>query len=215
VPRSDTRGVAVISGGLHGIGRSTVIRLARDGFDVSFCHDGDESALREVERAAAEAGARTLATRVDVSDHDAVQGWIARTEQLLGPVAVAVTTAGVVRDRPLASMADEDWTTLLDTNLKGVHNVCRTVVCRMMKRNAGAVVAVSAVAEPSGHATHIASKMGTVGFCQALAVDLDRYGVRINVLVPGLGRPEEVAELASRLVSDHAWWVTGAVVHVD
>jgi 3-oxoacyl-[acyl-carrier protein] reductase len=237
-------GVALVSGGSRGIGRATVLRLARDGFDVSFCYRADEEAAHEVEKELAELGVRVLAERVDVADADAVRAWVSRTEDELGPVTAAVTSAGITRDRPLVRMADEDWNAVLGTNLDGVYHVCRSVVFGMMKRKAGTVVAVSSIAGVHGSAgqtNYSASKAGTIGFCRALAKEVGRYGVRVNAVAPGFidtdmvavldektreraladvplrrfGTPDDVADLVGFLVSEQAGYITGSVLHVD
>jgi len=237
-------GVALVSGGSRGIGRATVLRLARDGFDVSFCYRADEEAAHEVEKELAELGVRVLAERVDVADADAVRAWVTRTEDELGPVTAAVTSAGITRDRPLVRMADEDWNAVLGTNLDGVYHVCRSVVFGMMKRKAGTVVAVSSIAGvhgAAGQTNYSASKAGTIGFCKALAKEVGRYGVRVNAVAPGFidtdmvavldektreraladvplrrfGTPDDVADLVGFLVSEQAGYITGSVLHVD
>jgi len=237
-------GVALVSGGSRGIGRATVLRLARDGFDVSFCYRADEEAAHEVEKELAELGVRVLAERVDVADADAVRAWVTRTEDELGPVTAAVTSAGIIRDRPLVRMADEDWNAVLGTNLDGVYHVCRSVVFGMMKRKAGTVVAVSSIAGvhgAAGQTNYSASKAGTIGFCKALAKEVGRYGVRVNAVAPGFidtdmvavldektreraladvplrrfGTPDDVADLVGFLVSEQAGYITGSVLHVD
>jgi 3-oxoacyl-[acyl-carrier protein] reductase len=237
-------GVALVSGGSRGIGRATVLRLARDGFDVSFCYRADGEAARKVEKELAELGVRVLAERVDVADADAVRVWVTRTEDELGPVTAAVTSAGITRDRPLVRMADEDWNAVLGTNLDGVYHVCRSVVFGMMKRKAGTVVAVSSIAGvhgAAGQTNYSASKAGTIGFCKALAKEVGRYGVRVNAVAPGFidtdmvavldektreraladvplrrfGTPDDVADLVGFLVSEQAGYITGSVLHVD
>ncbi|MDX3187127.1 3-oxoacyl-[acyl-carrier-protein] reductase [Streptomyces sp. MN03-5084-2B] len=237
-------GVALVSGGSRGIGRAVAVRLARDGFDIAFCYRSDEDAAREVEKELTELGVRVLAERVDVADAEAVRAWVARTEGELGPVTAAVTSAGITRDRPLVRMPDEDWKAVLETNLDGVYHVCRSVVFGMMKRKAGTVIAISSIAGvhgAAGQTNYSASKAGTIGFCKALAKEVGRYGVRVNVVAPGFidtdmvavldertreraladiplrrfGTPGEVADLAGFLASEQARYVTGSVLHVD
>ncbi|WP_086839101.1 3-oxoacyl-[acyl-carrier-protein] reductase [Amycolatopsis kentuckyensis] len=237
-------GVALVSGGSRGIGRAVAMRLAGDGFDVSFCYRADEDAAREVEKELAGRGVRVLAERADVADAAAVRAWVARTERELGPVAVAVTSAGITRDQPLVRMPDEDWKAVLETNLDGVYHVSRSVVFGMMKRKAGTVIAISSIAGvhgAAGQTNYSASKAGTIGFCKALAKEVGRYGVRVNVVAPGFidtdmvavldertreraladiplrrfGTPGEVADLAGFLASDQARYITGSVLHVD
>ncbi|MCW7944040.1 3-oxoacyl-ACP reductase [Streptomyces hygroscopicus] len=236
--------VALVSGGSRGIGRAVVRQLAHDGFDVGFCYRSSEEEAREVEKEVADLGRRALARRADVRDADSVRAWIQRTEDALGPIDAAVTSAGITKDNPLLLMRDEDWHAVLDTNLDGVYNVCRAVVFGMMKRKSGVIVNLSSVAGVLGHATqtnYAASKAGIDGFSRSLAKEVGRYGIRVNSVAPGfietdmtgalneqvlekarqqialrrVGQPQEVADLVSFLVSDRARYITGAVLRID
>jgi len=236
--------VALVTGGSRGIGRAIVRRLAQDGFDVAFCYQSDETAALELEKEVQETGRRSLSRRVDVRDTDAVRALVTETEQLLGPIDAAVTSAGITRDNPLVLMSDEDWHQVVDVNLDGVYGLCRAVVFPMMKRKRGAIVNISSVAGVYGNATqtnYSASKAGIIGFSKALAKEVGRYGIRANVVAPGfidtdmtsvlsgqvrdkaleavplgrMGRADEVGDLVAYLVSDRAAYVTGAVVQID
>ncbi|MFF8725415.1 3-oxoacyl-[acyl-carrier-protein] reductase [Streptomyces sp. NPDC015171] len=235
--------IALVSGGSRGIGRAVVRRLARDGYDVSFCYRSHEDAAEELAKEAAESGTRVLAVRCDVADAEDVRAWYARTERELGPVDAVVTSAGITRDRPLVLMGQEDWDGVLRTNLDGVYHVCRAAAFSMSKRRAGTIVnlsSVSGVYGNAGQANYAASKAGIIGFTKSLAKELGPRGVRANVVAPGLietdmvggmpaaalerqlkgvplgrlGRAEEVADLVSFLVSDRAAYITGSVVEI-
>jgi 3-oxoacyl-[acyl-carrier protein] reductase len=197
-----------------------------------------------VEKEVLELGVRAVSRQVDVSDGPAVRDWIAGVAEELGPIDVAVTSAGITRDNPLVLMTDDEWHGVLDTNLDGVYHVCRAVVFDMMKRKSGSLVNISSVSGVYGNATqsnYSASKAGIIGFTKALAKEVGRYGIRANVVAPGLietdmtaqlaeparkkmlqsvplkrlGTAEEVADMTSFLASDRAGYVTGAVFQID
>ncbi|MGC5020989.1 3-oxoacyl-ACP reductase FabG [Micromonospora sp. DT47] len=236
--------VAMVSGGSRGIGRATVLRLAQDGYDVSFSYRRDEDAAAVVTKQVEATGRRVLAVRADMTDRAAVEGWADRTERELGPVDVAVASAGVIRDRPLALMADDEWHDVLDTNLGGVYHLCRVLVLRMTKRRSGCLINISSVAGVhgvAGQTNYSAAKAGIIGFSRALAKEVGRYQVRVNVVAPGYietdmlasvpdaarekaltavplgraGRPEEVADLVAYLADERASYISGAVVQID
>jgi len=143
--------VALVSDGSRGIGAATVRGLAEAGWDVSFCHRGDEEAVREVEKAVSELGRRVLAVEVDVTDAAGVASWFQRAQDELGPVQAAVSCAGITRDRPLARLEEADWRAVLDTGLDGMFHICQAAMFAMMPRRSGRIVAVSSICGAYDH----------------------------------------------------------------
>jgi 3-oxoacyl-[acyl-carrier protein] reductase len=235
-------GTAIVTGASRGIGRAVATRLAEDGYDIGFCYRGDEVAAKQTAELIADHGRGVCYEKVDVADFAAVGAFTRTVEERLGPVDVVVGNAGIVRDRPLALMSEQDWTDVVRTNLDGVFAVCRASVFGMIRRKRGVIVTMSSVfgvTGNAGQANYAASKAGIIGFTQSLAKEAGRYGVRANVVAPGFidsdmvadlknrdelatgiplgrfGRPEDVADAVSFLVSDRASYITGAVLRVD
>jgi 3-oxoacyl-[acyl-carrier protein] reductase len=226
---------ALVTGGSRGIGRAIAAELAKAGAQVVI---GYRSGAAEAEVVAGEIGGR--AVQADVSDPEQAK----RLVDDAGEVDVLVNNAGVTRDGLLARMSDDDWRTVLDTNLGGTFNTCRAVTRGMMKRRSGAIVNVSSIVGVHGNpgqTNYSASKAGIIGFTKALARELGSRGVRANVVAPGyistrltnelpeelqqamlantplgwFGDPEDVAGAVRFLCSDAAAFVTGEVLLVD
>jgi 3-oxoacyl-[acyl-carrier protein] reductase len=226
---------ALVTGASKGIGRAVAQSLAEAGASVVL---GYRSGNDEAEALASELGGR--AVQADVSDAEEAR----RLVEEAGDVDILVNNAGVTRDGLIARMPDEDWRTVLETNLSSVFYTCRAVARPMMKRRAGAIVNVSSIVGVHGNpgqTNYSASKAGIIGFTKALARELGPRGVRANVVAPGyvttqltnvlpeelqqamldstplgrLGDPEDVAGAVRFLCSDEAAFITGEVLLVD
>lgn len=231
--------VALVTGGSRGIGAAISRELARAGAKVVVNYRAGQEAADEV---AEEIGG--LAVQADVSKPEEVQALIERVEGEFGDIDALVNNAGVTRDTLIARMSDDDWETVIDTNLRGTFNTSRAVSRKMLRRRAGSIVNLSSVVGVHGNpgqANYAASKAGIIGLTKALARELGSRGVRVNAIAPGyisteltgvlndeqrglilqntplgrLGEPEDVARAVRFLCSDEAAFITGEVLLVD
>jgi 3-oxoacyl-[acyl-carrier protein] reductase len=227
--------VALVTGGSRGIGRAIALELGRAGAEVVV---GYRTGRAEAEAVASEIGGR--AVEADVSDPESAKTLV----EGAGDLDILVNNAGLTRDGLLARMSDDDWRTVLDTNLSSVFYTCRAASRPMMKRRGGAIVNISSIVGVHGNfgqTNYAASKAGIIGFTKSLARELGSRNVRANVIAPGyvrsqltdvlpeeatammlqntplgrLGDPEDVAGAVRFLCSDEAKFVTGAVLLVD
>jgi 3-oxoacyl-[acyl-carrier protein] reductase len=226
---------ALVTGASRGIGHAIAAELARAGADVVL---GYRSGREEAEALASEVGGR--AVQADVSSADEAR----RLVEEAGDVDILVNNAGLTRDGLLARMPDDDWRTVLETNLSSVFYTCRAVCRPMMRRRAGAIVNISSIVGVHGNwgqTNYGASKAGIIGFTKSLARELGSRNVRANVVAPGyvrtrltdalpdeataamlqntplgrLGEPGDVAGAVRFLCSDEASFITGEVLLVD
>ena len=231
--------VALVTGGSRGIGAAISRELAKAGAKVALNYRAGQEAADEV---AEDIGG--LAVRADVSKPEEVQALIEHVEGELGDIDALVNNAGVTRDTLIARMTDDDWQTVIDTNLRGTFNTSRAVSRKMLRRRAGSIVNLSSVVGVHGNpgqANYAASKAGIIGLTKALARELGSRGVRVNAIAPGyiateltdvlpeearglilqntplgrLGEPEDVAGAVRFLCSDEAAFITGEVLLVD
>jgi len=227
--------LALVTGGSRGIGRAIALELGRAGAEVVV---GYRTGREEAEAVAAELGGR--AVEADVSDAESAQALV----EAAGDLDILVNNAGLTRDGLLVRMSDEDWRTVIDTNLSSVFYTCRAATRPMMRRRAGAIVNVSSIVGVHGNwgqTNYAASKAGIIGFTKSLARELGSRNVRANVVAPGyvktqltdvlpeeatgamlantplgrLGDPEDVAGAVRFLCSDAAAFITGDVLLVD
>ena len=226
---------ALVTGASKGIGKAIASELAGAGASVVV---GYRSGKEEAEALAGELGGR--AVQADVSNSDEAK----RLVEDAGDIDILVNNAGLTRDGLLARMSDDDWETVIGTNLASVFYTCRAVTRPMMKKRAGSIVNISSIVGVHGNwgqTNYAASKAGIIGFTKSLARELGSRNIRANVVAPGyvktqltdvlpeeatgsmlentplgrLGDPEDVAGAVRFLCSDAASFITGEVLLVD
>ena len=224
--------VVLVTGGNRGIGRAIAERFVRDGYQVA------------VTARSGEGPEGTLTVRADVTDSVTLDAAFTEVEAKLGPVEVVVANAGITRDMLLLRMSEEDFDTVVDTNLGGTFRVVKRASKGMLKAKFGRVILISSVVGLYGGAGQInysSSKAALVGFARSLTRELGSRGITANVVAPGFietdmtaelpeatqaeykksipgGRfasPDEVAGVVTWLASDDAAYISGAVIPVD
>jgi len=196
-----TGAVALVTGGGRGIGRAIAHRLARSGATVGIA-DLDGRAAEGVADEIRTSGGRAAGVGADVADFAAVRAAIGTLETSLGPVDVLVNNAGWDQLELFVENDPELWDRLIAVNLKGVLHTTRTVLEGMIARRRGRVVSISSDAGrvgSTGEAVYAACKAGVIGFSKALAREVARHGITVNVVCPG---PTETALLAATMAGE-------------
>jgi 3-oxoacyl-[acyl-carrier protein] reductase len=236
--------VALVTGGSRGIGAAVARELGDAGADVVVNYVSSADAAEAVCTEIRGAGGSARALAGDISTPEGAAALVSEVESEVGPIAILVCNAGITRDNLIMKLSDDDWRTVVDTNLGGAFFTCRAVARPMLKRRAGAIVTMSSVVGVHGNAgqtNYAASKAGLIGLTKALAKELGGRGIRVNAIAPGyisteltdalpeaareailagtplgrLGDPADVARAVRFLVSDAAAFVTGDVLAVD
>jgi 3-oxoacyl-[acyl-carrier protein] reductase len=224
--------VVLITGGNRGIGRAIAERFVADGYRVA------------VTARSGEGPAGTLTVRADVTDAAAVDAAFTEVEQKLGPVGIVVANAGITKDTLLLRMTEDDFDTVVSTNLGGAFRVVKRAAKGMLRARWGRVILISSVVGLYGSAGQInyaSSKAGLVGFARSLTRELGGRAITANVVAPGFietemtaqlpedtkaeykkaipagryAQPSEVAGVVAWLASDEAAYISGAVIPVD
>jgi len=240
---TDGKRIALITGASRGIGKATALALGRNGLFVvgTATTEAGAAAITSFLREASVSGQGMVA---DVSDGHSVAALIEDIVTLAGPPVVVVNNAGVTRDNLLLRMKEEEWETVVNTNLNSIYRVCKACLKGMTKARFGRIINISSVVGSSGNAgqtNYAATKAGIEGFTRSLAKETGSRGITVNAVSPGfidtdmthdlpeehklallaqvplgrLGQPEEIAAVVAFLASEDGSYITGETLHVN
>jgi 3-oxoacyl-[acyl-carrier protein] reductase len=195
--------VAVVTGGARGIGAAVARRFAADGMAVAVI-DLKESDCAGTVEAITAAGGRAFAAGADVSDSGQVSAAVEAIAAELGPPAVLVNNAGVIRDNLLFKMTDDDWDAVIGVHLRGAFLMSRAAQKHMVEQKFGRIINLSSSSALGnrGQVNYSAAKAGLQGFTKTLAIELGKFGVTANAIAPGFIETEMTAATAKRLEVD-------------
>jgi len=232
--------VALVTGASRGIGRAIAERLAEDGFFVigtATSDNGSESISNYL-------GEKGKGMRLDVANAESIAEVMKIINDEYGNPAVLINNAGITRDNLLMRMKDEEWDSIINTNLTSVYRMSKAVLRGMMKAKTGRIINISSVVGATGNAgqaNYAAAKAGMVGFTKSLAKEVGSRNITVNTVAPGfidtdmtkelgediknsllaaiplarLGEAKEIAHTVAFLVSEGAAYITGETIHVN
>jgi acetoacetyl-CoA reductase len=240
-----TQRVALVTGGMGGLGEAICMKLERMGVKVIVTHSPGNTKYKDWLKEMEGEGHKFFAYACDVSDFESCSKMVAEVQRDHGPIDILINNAGITRDMTFKKMTKVDWDAVMHTNLDSVFNVTKPVCDGMVERGWGRIINVSSVNGQKGafgQTNYSAAKAGMHGFTKALALEVAKKGVTVNTISPGyigtkmvlaipkdvldskilpqipvgrLGKPEEIAGLCAYLASDEAAFVTGANIAIN
>lgn len=237
-------GCIIVTGASKGIGRAIALRLAEDGHDIVAVYQNPKNEMSELIAEIESKGVQALAIMANVSDEQSVKHLVEQTIEKFGRIDGLVNNAGITKDKLLLRMNEQDFSEVIDVNLKGTFFCTKLVAKQMMKQKSGSIVNLSSVVSLTGNigqANYSASKGGVNSFTKTAAQELAMYHIRVNAVAPGMiktrmtdvipedirenmlksiplgriGEPKDVANVVSFLLSEQASYITGQVISVN
>ena len=232
--------IALVTGASRGIGRAIAERLVADGATVIGTATSEKGAQGITDYLQGSGEGKVL----DVSIPDSIQALLTQITEKHGSVDILINNAGITRDNLLMRMKDDEWQSIMDTNLTSIFKMSKAVLRGMMKKRKGRIINIGSVVGSTGNAgqaNYAAAKAGVIGFSKSMAREVASRGITVNVVSPGfidtdmtkaltdaqkesifndipanrLGDPKEVAATVGFLASDDAAYITGETIHVN
>lgn len=234
---------AIVTGASRGIGRAIAEMLAKNGANVILNYKSNSVAVEEVVNNIKQSGGNAIAVQADVSNFQEAEKLIKCAIEKFGKLDILVNNAGIVKDGLLIRMSENDFDSIINTNLKGVFNCIKHASSIMLKQKSGKIINISSVVGLVGNAGQVnysAAKAGVIGITKSTAKELASRGITVNAVAPGfirtemtdalsdkakdimgtiplkrLGEASDVAETVCFLASSSADYITGQVIQVD
>jgi 3-oxoacyl-[acyl-carrier protein] reductase len=240
---SENQKIALVTGASRGIGQAIKLELAKKGMYVIGTATS-ESGAEKISRVLHEAGLKGEGKVLDVASAEGLSHFCEQIKQQPGMPHILVNNAGITRDNLLMRMSDEEWDSVINTNLSGVFRLSKACLRPMMQARFGRIISIGSVVGSMGNpgqANYCAAKAGVIGFSKALAREIGSRNITVNVVAPGfidtdmtaslpdnhkqtlidmvplkrMGKPEDIAALVGFLASDEAGYITGETIHVN
>ena len=241
--KKNTIKVALVTGASRGIGASIAVELAKNNILVIGTATSDKG-VGVIEKNFKLNGQKGIGLVLDVNDNKSIESLINHIEENYGNISILVNNAGITKDNLLMKMKDEDWDEVINTNLKSVFKLSKSVIRKMMKNRYGRIINISSVVGHSGNAgqtNYTAAKAGISGFTKSLAQEVGSRGITVNCVAPGfidtemtqslpeeyknqmisriplgkLGNPNDIANAVVFLASENASYITGETLHIN
>lgn len=232
--------VALVTGASRGIGKATALELVAQGATVIGTATSENGASAITQYLADSGTGKVL----NVSEQASIEGLLKEIKAEFGDIDILVNNAGITRDNLLMRMKEDEWQSIMDTNLTSIFRMSKAVLRPMMKKRAGRIINIGSVVGSSGNpgqTNYCAAKAGLIGFTKSMAREIASRGITVNVVSPGfidtdmtkvltdgqketimkdipterLGKPEEIAATVAFLASDGAAYITGETIHVN
>lgn len=233
-----------ITGGGRGIGKEVALKFAENGYNIVTNYVSDKTDVEALKKEFEEKGIKSLIIKADVTDSEAIENLVKKAIEEFESIDVLVNNAGITKDNLLMRMSEEEFTKVIDVNLKGTYIVTKIVSKYMMKKRQGSIINLSSVVGVVGNAgqcNYSASKAGIIGFTKSIAKELASRNIRANAVAPGfietdmtsvlsdeikdninsqipmkrMGTPEEIANVVYFLGSEESSYITGQVINID